>query len=138
MLYTNRQIHTLDPIEPLKMKVTELNDFASFNEQYEQFRNKQVANPSDPPLSLLVLFEASDDPGTQKSWCSDCAESKPIIDKVLEDFKFNEQLALLVVKVGNRDEWKSNDNPFRNHDLRITNVPTLVSLKTVSLVANYQ
>lgn len=111
------------------MKIINLTNYESFNELHRQYEHKDA---QEDLKNLLLLFVASDDPETKQSWCSDCRNSKPIIDQIVEKFQFNEQLILAIVEVGRRDEWKKSDNPFRLHDLRIIAVPTLLSIKNVS------
>lgn len=111
------------------MKIINITNYESFNELYRQYQHKDA---KEDLKNLILLFVASDDPQTRQSWCSDCKNSKPTIDQVVEKFQFNEQLILAIVEVGSRDEWKKDDNPFRLHDLRVTAVPTLLSKKNVS------
>lgn len=114
------------------MKVIEINNFPDFANLYDQCLRENTEVSKEPSNNFIMLFVASDDPSTGQSWCPDCVQSKPVIDKVLEDFKFNEQLTLVSVHVGNREEWKSDQNPYINHELNISKLPTLYSLKTVS------
>lgn len=112
------------------MKTINVDSFELFDKLYKEYSD-QKKEPNDLK-SLIFLFSASDDPQTKESWCSDCRNSKPIIDKTIETFQFNEQIILAKVQVGQRDDWKSKDNPFRVHPLQISAVPTLLSLKNVS------
>lgn len=112
------------------MKIIPVTDFNTFEKLYKDAKEKSVTD--DDKSNTIFLFVASTVPQTNESWCPDCVKAKPIIDKVLEDFKFNEHLQVATVQVGQRDEWKSSENPYRLHDLAITNVPTLVSITTVS------
>lgn len=117
------------------MKTTPINNYEAFKVLYEEAKLRQTAQSiSDqmPQKNLICLFVASDDPQTDKSWCPDCIRCKPVIDSVVDQFKFNEQLELAIIQVGDKQGWKSDDNPYRLHELAISNVPTLVSLKTVS------
>lgn len=115
------------------MKIIKVPDFESFSELYRDYEQKK---DSDEQKNLLLLFIASDDPQTKESWCSDCRNCKTTLENKIEEFKFNEQLALAIVEVGSKDQWKKSDNPFRTHKLQVTAVPTLLSLKTVSFHNN--
>lgn len=112
------------------MKILNITKYESFDELYEQYlkQNKEL----NDLRSLIILFVASDDPKTQKSWCCDCRDSKPIFDETIKNFEYNDHIVLAIVQVGQRDEWKNSDNPFRKHPLQISAVPTLLSLKNVS------
>lgn len=111
------------------MKILNISDYESFVDLYEQYKQQKETNDLK---SLILLFVASDDPITNQSWCPDCRNSKPIIDKIVEEFQFNQQLVLAIIQVGQKEQWKTDDNPFRSHDLQISAVPTLISLKMVS------
>lgn len=111
------------------MKLIKIQDFNSFQDLYQRYNLKKESNELK---SLLLLFVASSDPVTKESWCSDCRNAQPIIDKTVQEFEFNEQLVLAVIQVGHKDQWKSSDNPFRTHELKVTAVPTLISLSMVS------
>lgn len=111
------------------MKIINIATFEEFDELYKQY---QKSVTSDNQNSLILLFTASDDPQTKEPWCPDCRISKPVIDKTVQDFQFNDVLSLAVVQVGTKDEWKDDQNPYRLHELRITAIPTLISLKNVS------
>lgn len=112
------------------MKIINLVNYESFSEFYRKYELKELDD-----LSLILLFVGSDDP--QESWCSDCRFSKPVVDKVIEKFQYNEQLILATVHVGLREDWKDNpQNPFRLHPLKISAVPTLLSLRNVSVISD--
>lgn len=111
------------------MKIFRIPNFAAFDELYRRYEEKK---DSDELTNLLLLFVASDDPQTKDSWCSDCRNSKSILEKTIEEFKFNDQLAMAIIEVGQRDYWKDSKNPFRTHKLQVSAVPTLMSLTTVS------
>lgn len=111
------------------MKVIKVDRFEIFEELYNQYEEKKETNDFK---NLIILFVANNDPETNQSWCPDCVVCKPVIEETLQKFEYNEQIALVVVEVGQRDEWKNPDNPYRNHKLKIGCVPTLVSLNNVS------
>lgn len=112
------------------MKVITISKFEAFQELYNGYQKKKDA---DDLKNLILLFVANDDPETKKSWCPECVVSKPTIDKTLEQFQFNDQLVLVKVEVGLRDEWKREDNPYRLHEVKVNCVPTLISLPNVSI-----
>lgn len=141
------------------MKVINVNTFDEFDklytrclnakQRYEQSNPKSPAsvtlapdgtalptneakNDDDSLRNLIFLFTASDEPTSKESWCPDCRKIKPIIEQMIQKFQYNDQIVLAIVQVGQRDEWKSGDNPFRVHAVQLSNVPTLLSLKEVS------
>lgn len=109
------------------MKTISVKDFKEFDQLYQEYEQRKGAEDAK---SIIALFVASPDPNTNESWCPDCRVIKPVIDDILEKFQCNDILVLATVNVGHRDEWKSVTNPFRNHDVHVTAVPTLLSLKT--------
>lgn len=112
------------------MKTIPVNDFETFDKLYKEAKKKSITDHDKS--NTIFLFVASTDPQTNDSWCPDCVKCKPLFDKVLDDFKFNELLQVAFVQVGHRQEWRASQNPYRSHELEITNVPTLFSMKTVS------
>lgn len=111
------------------MKILNIARYESFTELYDKYEPKKG---SSEMKNLILLFIAGDDLETKESWCSDCRKSKPIIESVIEKFQFNEEIILAIIQVGQKEEWKKSDNPFRTHKLQIQAVPTLLSLKNVS------
>lgn len=110
------------------MKILRLSNFEEFQELYKQYQDKT----SDELQNLMLLFVASDAPDSKESWCSDCRNSKPIVDKTIQNFQFNDRLILAIIQVGQREQWKNEDNPYRKHELQVRAVPSLISLKMVS------
>lgn len=108
------------------MRIITVDKFSDFKELYGKYNSEQPANRE--LKNLILLFVANDHPETKQSWCPDCLLAKPIINKMREKFQNNEQIALVCVQVGQRDEWKTPDNPYRLHELKISCVPTIVSL----------
>lgn len=112
------------------MIVTRLTSFSAFLDFYKKYEDEK--NSLNQRRNVLLYFTGSDDPVTKKSWCPDCVVSKPVITEVIEKFKSDERISLGIVEVGLRDEWKRPDNPYRTHAVKITSVPTLLNLRTVS------
>ena len=73
---------------------------------------------------VMALFTGSKDPATGESWCDDCQAADPVIDAAKPKLKHN----LLVVHVGQKEDWKGNpENPWRTHPKTMcTGVPTLI------------
>ncbi|KAI3383726.1 hypothetical protein SNEBB_005564 [Seison nebaliae] len=61
------------------------------------------------------------------SWCPDCVKAEPIILKQIEELHSNS--VLIYCRVGNRDEWKAKDNPFRTQ-FKLDRIPTLSEYRT--------
>lgn len=107
------------------MKTITVSSYEAFLDLYRQKNSKEL---KDGIENLIMLFVANDDPETKKSWCPDCVIAKPVIEKALQAHKDNDQVALVTVQVGQRNEWKTPENPYRLHELKINCVPTILSL----------
>lgn len=73
-----------------------------------------------------ILFFASGTP----SWCPDCREALPAIEKV---FGGQDAPLLSVIKVGMRDEWKSPKNKWRGEPFHISETPCIIKFIDVSV-----
>jgi thiol-disulfide isomerase/thioredoxin len=73
----------------------------------------------------FVLFFASGTP----PWCPDCRDAQPHLESV---FKADDAPVLHVVRVGEREQWKTPSNKWRAEPYRIGEIPTLVRLEDVS------
>ncbi|ESN90173.1 hypothetical protein HELRODRAFT_186220 [Helobdella robusta] len=71
---------------------------------------------------LFILYTGSKNENGC-SWCSDCNQTFPTIDKV---FTRHPDAHLIICDVGNRPEWKDPNNSFRKN-LKINSIPTLVN-----------
>jgi thiol-disulfide isomerase/thioredoxin len=100
---------------------------STFESFLQELRVYHERKNSGKPSQLILIFMANDDPKTGQSWCPDCAKAKPIIDEVMKEFKHCD---VAYVLVGARDEWKRNDNPYRLHELKVTNVPTVINMRS--------
>ncbi|KAL3319541.1 hypothetical protein Ciccas_001797 [Cichlidogyrus casuarinus] len=76
--------------------------------------------------SVFLFFYGNVDETSGKSWCSDCDNAKPIINPLIDEKK----VKVLAMPVGSREEWRADQNLFRNHRLLdLTSVPTLLQVK---------
>ena len=55
---------------------------------------------------VFILFVASLDPETGRSWCPDCREADPVIRSILDEapYKIDSKALFITVYVGQRDE----------------------------------
>ncbi|XP_043283424.1 thioredoxin domain-containing protein 17-like [Venturia canescens] len=73
--------------------------------------------------SIFVLYSGTNLP-TGKSWCSDCVEAEPFIEKGIADAP--EGSHFIHVEVGDRPFWKDLKCPFRtNSKTNLKVLPTL-------------
>lgn len=107
------------------MRIITIELFNAFAELYEKYSKEQGTSDLK---NLILLFVANDNPETKQSWCPDCVLAKPLIERMREKYQHDEQTALVYVRVGQRDEWKTPDNPYRLHEVKISCVPTIISL----------
>jgi thiol-disulfide isomerase/thioredoxin len=104
-------------------KVVTLDRYEAFLQVLQAYHEKKDSVNS---TNLILVFMANDDAESGQSWCPDCAKAKPIIDEVLQNF---DHFDVGYVLVGPRDEWKKDDNPYRLHALKVTNVPTVINMR---------
>jgi len=74
------------------------------------------------PEQFIIFFSSITD---GQMWCPDC---RAVEDIVKATFAVDGPAAL-VVYVGNREQWKSPLNIYRQVPWKITNVPTIVRLR---------
>lgn len=82
-----------------------------------------------PPKNLdthYIVYFASGQP----SWCPDCRDAVPALEKV---FGPDDAPTAYLVRVGERAEWRSGSNKYRKQPLNINSVPTVVRVENVSL-----
>ncbi|KAI6012403.1 hypothetical protein F5J12DRAFT_718288 [Pisolithus orientalis] len=75
---------------------------------------------------FLVFFSSRVD---GKLWCPDCAAVENLIN---ETFAPESSPFAVLVYVGQKAEWKSQDNIFRKDPWCLTAIPTIVRLNDVS------
>lgn len=93
---------------------------------YEQFLKYTEGLKTDEPIYILYT-------GTKlangKSWCPDCVEAEPFIEKGFE--KVSEGTQLVIVEVGDRPFWKDHNCPFRTNPVtKLKVLPTLAKWGT--------
>ncbi|WAQ87439.1 hypothetical protein PtA15_8A343 [Puccinia triticina] len=94
---------------------------------------------------LVLIFWSSRNPETGKMWCPDCEEMETNLSNVLK-YQDLESITtpssssgpdqpsgqtghhLVYVYVGDRDQWKDPENPFRRSPWNLTKIPTVLKL----------
>ncbi|XP_014211019.1 thioredoxin domain-containing protein 17 [Copidosoma floridanum] len=93
--------------------------YANFLKFIEKFK-------SDLPTFILYTGTKLPD---GNSWCPDCVEAKPFIDKGIQSL--SNDYNFVVVEVGDRAFWKDPKCPFRtNSKAQVKVLPTLVKWGT--------
>ncbi|PPQ79409.1 hypothetical protein CVT25_002679 [Psilocybe cyanescens] len=88
-----------------------------------------TADGSIDPVSLksvpekFIIFYSSIVDG--EMWCPDCR----VVDKLVQNTFSQDGPAALIVYVGDRGQWKTASNAYRQEPWKITTVPTIVRLK---------
>lgn len=73
---------------------------------------------------IYVLYTGTKLPDTGESWCPDCVEAEPFIEKGFEAAP--ENTLLVIVEVGDRPFWKDHNCPFRTNPVtKLKVLPTL-------------
>jgi hypothetical protein len=78
----------------------------------------------------LAIFEGSPENGLY-SWCPDCVVASSHIAKFesLQKSSKGKKARLYKFHVGSRNEWKSNENPFRKEFPHLSDLPTAILLR---------
>ncbi|KAL0122381.1 hypothetical protein PUN28_007243 [Cardiocondyla obscurior] len=94
---------------------------------YEGFL-EYVDEPKDT-APIYILYTGTKLPGTGKSWCPDCVEAEPFIEKGFETAP--EGTLLVISEVGDRAFWKDPNCPFRTSPItKLKVLPTLAKYGT--------
>ena len=74
---------------------------------------------------FLVIMTGAIDEATNESWCSDCVEAKPQIDRIIAAATAGSRKVLKGIV--SREEWSGNAaHPFRQPPFGAQGVPTMV------------
>lgn len=89
-----------------------------------------TADPSIDHMSLLtvpekyIIFYSS--VVEDELWCRDCRDVDPLVKEV---FSPEEGPSALIVYVGNRQQWKTPENIWRQGPWNVTGVPSVVRIE---------
>lgn len=108
------------------MKFTTVEE-GKYSEYLESISSSKQSN------NLILLFYASLDQATGRSWCGDCRDLDPVIESLATNELKDKDVTLVKVYVGQKHIWKDPKNFFKQCDHKITAVPTLINTKTVSI-----
>ena len=96
--------------------VTQFTDTAAFTAAF----NEQAATGK----KFIAIFTGSINEETNESWCPDCVEAKPAIQRVVDACNGNRVILKGIVT---RDEWKGNPaQAYRQAPYGAQGVPTVV------------
>ncbi|EGG07685.1 uncharacterized protein MELLADRAFT_105742 [Melampsora larici-populina 98AG31] len=97
---------------------------------FDQTQSKELINHlSTTKSNQIIIFYSSHDSNTGQMWCGDCVELQSNLINVFENEKYQAlQDQLVYVYVGERDQWRSSDNVFRQSPWSITNLPTILKV----------
>jgi hypothetical protein len=109
--------------------------FTSLSE-LRAYIDSKVSTSTPKPRVFVYFFGRKEN---NVSWCSDCNNAWPIIQKFLDDPELlNGQTdEFVLVDVGDRPTWKNPENEFRTDpDTKLIAVPTLIEWKKVTFLIN--
>jgi len=93
---------------------------------------KEVIAEQEPQASkIILLFMASIDPSTGKSWCPDCRAAEPVVEDALTAWiashtQESKTAVFVTVYVGQKPEWKDPNCVWRGEPYKLKSVPTLI------------
>ncbi|GAA5905551.1 uncharacterized protein JCM6883_005366 [Sporobolomyces salmoneus] len=70
-----------------------------------------------------LIFVSSIDPSSGRMWCGDCRDTQQSIEKLVPDTQSQ------LVFVGERQEWKSPDSPWRKAPFNLSAIPTIIKVE---------
>ncbi|KAG9485928.1 hypothetical protein GDO78_008815 [Eleutherodactylus coqui] len=95
---------------------------------YEEYCRELEKHKGKPVFTLFC----GDKNEQGVSWCPDCVKAEPVIRKELANLP--EGSTFIYCLVGERAYWKDPNNEFKKN-LKLTGVPTLCKVGTVSLLS---
>jgi len=81
----------------------------------------ELSSVREAPEKILVFFSSRNEEG--RMWCPDCRDVEQLIQ---DTFKTPDSPPALIVYVGQRSEWKTPSNPFRNDPFHLRAIPTVI------------
>ena len=89
--------------------------------------------PAPQAQRVFVLVEGARDPSTGQSWCGDCAQAEPIIERVFSEAKARVSVIRAAVQ---RSAYAGNAaHPYRTHpQLALQRIPTLYRVENGRVV----
>ncbi|XP_031551663.1 thioredoxin domain-containing protein 17-like [Actinia tenebrosa] len=96
--------------------------------QVEGLQNLEttIQENADEKRKFVMFIGAIDETGD--SWCPDCRDAEPVVEKGLNSAPSDSVFILVVV--GDRPTWKDPNNEFRTGKYKLTGIPTLVEIGT--------
>ncbi|KAJ3333554.1 hypothetical protein HDU76_006861 [Blyttiomyces sp. JEL0837] len=91
-----------------------------------EFKSSLETILRDAKGRVFLYLRANNDPATGQSWCPDCRNADPLIQKTIGTIA---EATLVYVAVGDKPTWKNADNFYRKDELlRAFCVPTLYEI----------
>ena len=76
-------------------------------------------------VKFIAIFTGSIDAATNESWCPDCVDAKPYIQRITD--LCVERGRPVIKGIVTREEWRGNAaHPYRHHPYNAGGVPTMV------------
>ncbi|BGP14563.1 hypothetical protein JCM10213_001912 [Rhodosporidiobolus nylandii] len=83
----------------------------------------QIPPSTSPSSPHFLVFFSSVDENTGKPWCPDCADVQDEVERLVPERRST------LVFVGQRNEWKTPENPFRQAPFSISKIPTIIRVE---------
>ncbi|EPE27684.1 Thioredoxin-like protein [Glarea lozoyensis ATCC 20868] len=77
-----------------------------------------------PEDTKYIIFYASINPSTGKSWCGDCRDAEPLIERRFAE----EGRDVEVVFVGVKTVWRDPENVWKKKPFAVEKLPTLLKI----------
>ncbi|GAA5994865.1 hypothetical protein JCM5350_001730 [Sporobolomyces pararoseus] len=73
-----------------------------------------------------LVFLSSIDPSSGQMWCADCRDTQSTIEKLVPENQSQ------LVFVGEKQEWKSPESPWRQAPFNLKAIPTIIKVEQAS------
>ncbi|VDK76354.1 unnamed protein product [Litomosoides sigmodontis] len=117
-------------MDPL-LRILIVDDIANmvFSQMKAEGLNELNELLKDAKCRTVIFFTSSKDDG--KSWCPDCVQVEPIIEKVIKEISSSDDadlnLTFIECSIGPRTYWKDQTNAFRTDGrFKLKEIPTLL------------
>ena len=116
------------------LKEESITNYSQFYARIQSLTDK--VSHQDTREQLILLFTATEIPGTDQGWCNDCNYLEAILTNFMR--RASHLAGYLVrVKVGSLQEWTDISNPYRTDPkIHLKSIPTLVSLEEIKILKN--
>jgi len=104
-----------------------MNSFKSYLQCTTVLEHESVLEKlNESKKSYFAYFHGAYNQETNKSWCSDCDISKPLVEKQLNKLENKKNVLFIKFPIETSAEWRKPDFVYRTNKFKLRNIPTLI------------